>query len=368
VNLFDHHIFRTTFHNDGWTWTPAHPTLFDCQVTLSNNEQKQDTVKSYFGMRKIHAENGSIFLNNRPLYQKLVLDQGYWPEGLLTAPDDAAFKKDIEMTKQMGFNGCRKHQKVEDPRFLYWADKLGYLVWGECAAAPAFTSTSIGRTISEWEEVIDRDFNHPAIINWVPINESWGVPQVHSDRMQQHYTQTLYHLIHALDDTRLVESNDGWEQTETDVCGIHNYAQGNQDEPQKYDYFVDTLSNWRKLVSQPPGVWSIFAKGYHYTGQPIVLSECGGIGYKKDADKDGWGYTSASSDDDYLHEYQQVINGIAKSQSIVGFCYTQLCDVEQEINGLLTYDRQFKVDPDKIKQINDYFVPARVLPFKNQEK
>lgn len=362
VNLFDHHIFRTMFHNDGWTWTPTHPTLFDCEVDLTENGLSKDEVKSYFGMRKIHSEEGSIYLNNRPIYQKLVLDQGYWPKGLLTAPDDNDFKRDIEMSKKMGFNGCRMHQKVEDPRFLYWADRLGYLVWGECAAAPAFTNTAISRTIIEWEEIIERDFNHPSIITWVPINESWGVPQIHQDLKQQHYAQTLYHLIHTLDNTRLVSSNDGWEQTITDICGIHNYAQGNADEPEKYKYFVDTLSSWQKLIAQPPGAWNIFAKGYHYTGQPIVLSECGGIAYKKASDDQGWGYTTASSDEDYLKAYTRVIKGIANSRSIVGFCYTQLCDVEQEVNGLLTYDRHFKVDPNKIREINDFFIPAKVLP------
>lgn len=362
INLFDHHIFRTMFHNDGWTWTPVHPTLFDCNATLSKNNQITDKVTSYFGMRKIHADEGSIYLNNRPIYQKLVLDQGYWPDGLLTAPSDEAFKKDIEMSKKMGFNGCRKHQKVEDPRFLYWADKLGYLVWGECAAAPAFTATSISRATSEWEEIIERDFNHPAIITWIPLNESWGVPQIHSDPQQQHYSEMLYHLVHSLDNTRLVGSNDGWEQTVTDVCGIHNYGQGNSNEKEKYDYFVDSLSNWQKLVSQPSASWSIFAKGYRYTGQPIMLTECGGIGYVKSDDKKGWGYTSATSNDNYVSEYARVIAAIAKSQSIVGFCYTQLSDVEQEVNGLLTYDRQFKADPEKIKKINSFFVPTKIKP------
>ena len=368
LNLFDHHIFRTMFHNDGWTWTPDHPVLFDCDVELrSTDDLVLDHVSSYFGMRKIHTEDGQIYLNNRPLYQKLVLDQGYWREGLLTAPSDDAFKKDIEMTKEMGFNGCRKHQKVEDPRFLYWADKLGFLVWGESAAAPAFTAKSIQEVTDEWQEIIQRDFNHPSIIEWVPINESWGVPQIHSDHQQQHYAQALYHLVHALDSTRLVESNDGWEQTITDVCGIHNYAQGNKDEPEKYAHFVDSLADWQRLVAQPPGGWRTFAKGYKYQGQPIVLTECGGIGYKKASNDNGWGYTSVSSDEGFLNDYGRVIKAIAKSQSLVGFCYTQLCDVEQEVNGLLTYDREFKVDPNKIKAINDFFVPASVKPFDDKQ-
>lgn len=133
VDLLQNYIFRTNFHHEGWSWTPETPNLFDVEFVLKQKENIKDVVSSYFGLRKIHQENGMIYLNNKPYYQKLILDQGYWPTGLMTAPTDDALAKDIQVAKEMGFNGCRKHQKTEDPRFLYWADKLGYLVWGECA-------------------------------------------------------------------------------------------------------------------------------------------------------------------------------------------------------------------------------------------
>ncbi|MCL1986787.1 MAG: glycoside hydrolase family 2, partial [Firmicutes bacterium] len=175
VNLFSQKIFRTLMHDNGWTWSPDNPNLFDVKLRLLDGLKLLDSVTSYFGMRKIHTQNGMIYLNNRPFYQKLVLDQGYWEQGLLTAPSDDAFKQDIILAKEMGFNGARKHQKVEDPRYLYWADKLGFLVWGECAAAPIFSNKAVARLTREWLEIIERDYNHPCIVAWVPINESWGV-------------------------------------------------------------------------------------------------------------------------------------------------------------------------------------------------
>lgn len=173
-SLFNQKIDRSDFHGRGWTWTPETPNLFDVVFDVWSQGKCIDTVKSYFGMRKIHIQDGMVHLNNRPYYQKLVLDQGYWPTSLMTAPTDEDYKKDIELAKAMGFNGCRKHQKVEDPRFLFWADQLGFIVWGECASPSVYTRTSGGKVMAEWQEIIDRDYNHPCITTWVPINESWG--------------------------------------------------------------------------------------------------------------------------------------------------------------------------------------------------
>lgn len=359
INILGNHIFRMGYHNEGWLWTPEHPNLFTVDFETTAPNAVTDKVSSYFGMRKIHTANGMTYLNNRPYYQKLVLNQGYWPEGLLTAPSDEAFQKDISLAKEMGFNGARIHQKVEDPRYLYWADKMGFICWGECAAAPVFTRKAETTLYKEWLEIIERDYNHPSIVTWVPINESWGVPQVHIDRQQQHFTQAMYHLIHSLDTTRLVQSNDGWAQTETDICAVHNYAHGAKDDKETYDYYQETLHLWESIIRNPP-VWDIFAEGFTYQGQPILLTEFGGIGYnKQDADK-GWGYTGAKSDEEFISEYQRIMKAVSQSHSLNGIVYTQLTDTEQEVNGLLTVDRQPKVDPEVIKKANEFFIRAFV--------
>lgn len=359
ADLFGKNIFREGYHNEGWLWSPEHPHLFSVSFETVAPKGKPDTVESYFGMRKIHTSKGMVYLNNRPYYQKLVLNQGYWPNSLLTAPDDEAFKKDINLMKEMGFNGSRLHQKVEDPRFLYWADKLGFICWGECAAAPVFTAKAETTLYKEWLEIIDRDFNHPSILTWVPINESWGVPQVHIDRQQQHFTQGLYHLIHSLDSTRLVESNDGWAQTETDICAIHNYNHGSKDDHKTYNYYTESLSSWEKVLLNPP-VWDIFADGFHYLGQPILLTEFGGVGYNKKDTEKGWGYTGATTDDEFVSEYQRIINAVSKSHCLNGFVYTQLSDTEQEVNGLLDVNHDPKVKPELIKDANDFFIRSFV--------
>ncbi|XZF75307.1 glycoside hydrolase family 2 protein [Bacillus sp. AL-1R] len=351
-SLYNQKIFRTSFHHDGWNWTPENPNLFDVKITLFEGNNEIDEIKTYFGMRKIHTENKMIYLNNRPYYQKLVLDQGYWPDGLLTAPTDEDFKKDIILSKEMGFNGCRKHQKVEDPRFLYWADKLGFLVWGECAASPSYSEDAAARLMKEWVEIVERDFNHPSIIAWVPLNESWGIPNVRDNRQQQHHSQAMYHLIHSIDPTRLVISNDGWELTKSDIVAVHNYNHGNKDEGFKYERFVEDLAKEETILSSMPAKRSIFANGFNYEGEPILLTEFGGIGYKVGADA-GWGYTSVGNEEDFINDYSRVMKAVYSSNILHGYCYTQLTDVEQEINGLLTYTREPKCNLKEIKKIND---------------
>lgn len=356
IDLQQQHIFRTSYHNNGWTWTPENPQLFDVKLSISDLEKSYDCIKTYFGLRKISTENGMILLNNKPYYQKLVLDQGYWPDGLLTAPSDEAYIQDIKLAKEMGFNGCRKHQKVEDPRFLYWADKLGYLIWEEISSAPVYSENTVNRIIYDWQETISRDYNHPSIIMWVPLNESWGVDQIHRNRVQQHFSLALYHLLHALDNTRLVESNDGWDNTITDVVAIHNYSHGTKTDSKTYKHFCDTLSCKENLLNSAPGVFSVFAPGFKYQGQPIVLTEFGGVGFgsKKKGD---WGYTGAKDKKEYIQELARIIKPIRASEGLWGYCYTQLTDVEQEINGLLTADRQPKVP---IKQLNKIFNFKRI--------
>lgn len=351
IQLYNKKIFRQGFHEGGWNWSPEHPHLIEVRLKLKKADQVLDQVDSYFGMRKVHQDNGMVYLNNRPYYQKLVLDQGYWPDGLMTAPEDNDFVQDIKMAKAMGFNGCRKHQKVEDPRFLYWADRLGFIVWGECASAVYYANEAVSRLTKEWLEIIKRDFNHPSIVTWVPLNESWGVPNIADDRQQQHHSQAMYHLIHSLDPTRLVVSNDGWEHTITDICTLHNYAHGNKGEYDKQEAFLKNNATLEAILDSMPAARKPYASGFGYRGEPILLSECGGISFQNSGEG-SWGYTTVQDEQEFLEEYERLISAIYQSQAIFGFCYTQLTDVEQETNGLLTYDRKWKVEPEKIKTIH----------------
>lgn len=356
INLFKNKIFQHGFHGTGknrsWLWSPENPNLFDVTFTIKKNNNIYDCLNSYFGLRKVTTENGMVYLNNKPYYQKLVLDQGYWRDGLLTAPTDEDLKKDIVLAKEMGFNGCRKHQKVEDPRFLYWADTLGFLVWGECASFISFDTRGIERLTKEWFEIIERDFNHPCIITWVPLNESWGIPDVRSNLQQQSYAMAIYYLIRSLDTTRLVISNDGWELTHSDICAIHNYTHGNIEETDKYQNFMDELASVEGLINSMAAQRNVYANGYQYQGEPILLTEFGGIGFSVGADA-GWGYTSANTAESFIQDYERIMKAVYASKALHGYCYTQLTDVEQEINGLLTYDREPKCKLSKIKQIND---------------
>lgn len=330
-------------HGLGRWWTPHKPNLYDVTVTLLVDGQAADTLDSYFGMRKISVEAGKVMLNNRVYFMRLILDQGYFPDGILTAPSDEALKQDIELAKSMGFNGARKHQKIEDPRFMYWADKLGYLVWGEMANAYSYSEDYVRKVTQEWQEAIERDYNHPSIVVWVPINESWGVPNILVDKRQQQHTLSMYHMTKSLDDTRLVVSNDGWENMSTDLVTIHDYAWRRGDLEERY-------STLEKTLGPKPHRREVLVGGTVYEGQPILVTEFGGIAFKK-SDWEGWGYSGAENEEDFLKKLKDVVEPFLQSPHVQGICYTQLTDVEQEINGLLTYDRVPKAPLDQIKKI-----------------
>ncbi len=359
IDVFDNRIFHTSTHNGGWCWSPDNPKLFRIKAVLRKSGKCADEVDSYFGMRKIHTDGGMVYLNNRPFYQKLVLDQGYWKDSLMTAASDEDFKTDILLAKEMGFNGCRKHQKTEDPRFLYWADRLGYLVWEEIGSCAQFSSEAVRRTVGEWMEVVERDYSHPCIVTWVPLNESWGVPFIAVDRRQQELSLTLYHLLKSLDGTRLVVGNDGWEMTETDICAIHNYDHGEKNDIQAHERFRESLSRREELLHTYTAGRKIFVDGWQYQGQPILLTEFGGISFVE-KDSKAWGYTCISDREELEKEYGRIIDAIHASESIAGFCYTQLADVEQETNGLLTCERKPKVRPEIIREINDRVNKKRI--------
>ncbi|MCL2865554.1 MAG: glycoside hydrolase family 2 [Lachnospiraceae bacterium] len=324
-------------------WTPEQPHLVDVKVELLE-EDVLDTVDTYFGMRKISVQNGRILLNNNPYYQRLILDQGYWEASLLTPPSDQAIIDDIKLTKEMGFNGARKHQKIEDPRYYYWADKLGLLVWGELPSPYRYNSTAVINATKEMSEFIMRDYNHPCIITWATLNESWGVRGIVANKQRQDFAQALYYVAKSLDQTRLVSSNDGWEQPDAcDICAIHDYALF-QDNTDKYD-------DMQKILEHGLTGKMMYAAGSKYAGQPILMTEYGGIAFSDTADED-WGYFGkVKTEEEFLKRLEPVTDIFVKSRAYSGFCYTQLTDVMQEVNGLLTADRKPKVAVEKLSAI-----------------
>ncbi|MFP4977948.1 glycoside hydrolase family 2 protein [Paenibacillus sp. CN-4] len=332
-----------TDHGLGRLWSPEHPNLYDIRFRLFREEHLLDEAAGYFGMRKVSIKDGRLCLNNRPYYQRLVLDQGYFPDGILTAPSDEALRHDIELTKEMGFNGVRKHQKTEDPRFLYWCDKLGLAVWSEAANAYDYSEVYVRRFTQEWLEIIERDYNHPSIITWVPLNESWGVPNVQIDTRQQQHGLAMYHLTRSLDEMRPVVYNDGWEHMTTDLVTIHDYES-------RQEVLETRYASAQSTVSAMPANRSLFVGGASYQGQPILISEFGGIAFKK-SEWEGWGYSGAENEEDFLAKLKAVVGPMFTSPVIQGYCYTQLTDVEQEINGLLTYDRTPKAPLEAIRSI-----------------
>jgi hypothetical protein len=329
-------------------WSPERPTLLDATLRLWQGGQLVDEVHSYTALRSANVLRDRFMLNGKPYVLRLVLDQGYWPHTLLAAPDDDALRRDVELAKAMGFNGVRKHQKLEDPRYLYWADRLGLLVWEEMPSAYRFTRTAIKRTVREWAEAIDRDYSHPCIIVWVPFNESWGVPELPTVQAQRHAVQALYHLTKTLDPTRAVIGNDGWESSATDIIGIHDYDSNLEHIRQRYGPEVEPAQLFDR---RRPGGRVLTLDGYPHKGQPIVLTEFGGISFQVQAEagvKRIWGYTTVEDAETFAHLYEQLLDTVINTQLFSGFCYTQFADTFQEANGLLHADRTPKIPLERI--------------------
>ncbi len=325
-------------------WSPERPTLLDAEVTLRCGDVVLDRIRSYTALRSVSINRDRFMLNGRPYQLRLVLDQGYWPESFMTAPSDQHLKRDVELVKLMGFNGVRKHQKIEDPRFLYWADRLGLLVWEEMPSAYRFSSRAITRMVREWTEAIQRDYSHPCIIVWVAFNESWGVPNLTLTQAHRNAVEALYHLTRTLDSTRPVIGNDGWEASATDILGIHDYDA----DPEKLQARYAVTDPVRTLFDQRrPGGRILTLDGFPHRGQPIVLTEFGGIAYdpKQDpeADKTTWGYTRAHTAESFLVSYRHLLQVVNETFMFSGFCYTQFTDTFQEANGLLNADRTPKL-------------------------
>jgi beta-galactosidase/beta-glucuronidase len=328
-------------------WCPEKPDLYDMKITLLNNCELEDTVKTYFGMRKISCKDGIILLNNRPFYQKLILDQGYWEESDITPPDEEAIIKDIALVKEMGFNGVRKHQKIEDPRFYYWADVMGLVVWGEMPSAYSFNKNEIFNIITEYQKFIERDYNHPSIIFWVPMNESWGIRKVLNSKEQQNFVKSLYYLTKSLDPLRLISGNDGWENVYSDLISIHDYSINGDTFSEKY--LTENINN----IFLPSGR-KLLAENEILSGQPIMLTEFGGIALDSQTKNGNWGYNmGASNNEDFYKRYKNLVENVYKMKNVCGFCYTQLTDVKQEVNGLLDMNHKPKFILDNINKINN---------------
>jgi beta-galactosidase/beta-glucuronidase len=344
--------FFLHMENPIW-WTPEHPHLYDLRVRLFKDGELVDDVSSYFGMRSVEIRDGRFFLNGEACYLKMVLDQGYWPEGLLAAPSDEALRADVEWAKKFGYNGARKHQKIEDPRWLYWCDKLGLMVWGEMANARAWSAGTEEALMAEWQRALNRDFNHPCIVTWVPVNESMGFPGLREGHPGQYaFLERIVMATRLLDPERPVIDNDGWEHTDvTDICAIHDYTPTAEGLLKRYQATL-------KGKGLPTLTWvpdkPVFTHGSKDRGQPIMLTEVGGFLTRPYwLPQEEWDvlyrhYGTVGTAEELLEKYRDLMRGLAQLPFVSGFCYTQLTDVEQEMNGLLTYDRKPKLDADEI--------------------
>jgi beta-galactosidase/beta-glucuronidase len=328
-------------------WTPERPRLVDAEVSLRHDGATVDSVESYLGLRSTGIADGRFLLNGHPCYLRSVLAQGYWPESHLAAPSADALRREVELIKELGFNAVRVHQKVEDPRFLYWCDKLGLLVWGEMANAFEFSTVAVERLVREWLEVVRRDRSHPSIVTWLPMNESWGIQDVTLDPAQRHYADTLYHLTRALDPTRPVLSNDGWEHSSSDIVGIHDYAPRGDLLRERY---ADADAVGRTMQGRP-AMRTLLLPGYEPGDRPVMLTEFGGVRYTSNRLSRGWGYSQAGSTKDFAERLSDLFDAVLDSTELAGFCYTQLTDTEQEQNGLLTADRKPKIPAKQVREI-----------------
>jgi len=329
-------------------WSPERPTLLGARLTLTAPDQPDDEVLTYTGLRTIRVDGRKIRLNDVELYQRLVLNQGYWPESHIAAPSNDALKREVELILALGFNGARNHQKAEDPRFLFWADRLGLLLWGETANAFTYTDLGIDRHIREWRELVVRDRNHPSIITWVPFNESWGVDDVGYSANQQHAVKSAYHATHQLDGTRPVVGNDGWENVIGDILTIHDYAWDPATLEHRYgsdtapEEMQDRYENGHRRLT---------VGDYDVANKPVILSEYGGVSYAPARGENWFGYGMVSTAEEFLEKYRDLTTVVSDSRQLAGFCYTQLTDTMQEINGLLTENREPKVDIDEVRKI-----------------
>ena len=334
------HAFRAALAlSEVRAWEPGSPVLYDLTLTLGGPDGTADVVKSYFGLRSITLAAPAILLNGKPVFQRLVLDQGFYPEGIYTAPTDEALRRDIELSQAVGFNGARLHQKVFEERFLYWADRLGYLVWGEFPSwglDPKLPG-ALERFLPEWLEVLDRDYSHPCIVGWCPFNET--KPDHNPEVLRNVYLATK-----AADHTRPVIDASGWTHVVCDVYDSHDYDQNPEAFAARHAPFATGGEPLRRFPKDD----------VPYRGEPYFISEYGGIWWNPGQTEDkSWGYGARPQDhDEFYARYRALTETLLKHPRMCGFCYTQLTDVEQEVNGIYTYEREPKHDTEALRAIN----------------
>ncbi len=318
-------------------WNPGEPNLYDLNIVLSG-EQGRDRVSSYFGLRSITLTDNEILINKKPVFQRLVLDQGFYPDGIYTAPTDEDLKRDIEISMGLGFNGARMHEKIFEQRYIYWADRLGYLVWGEHAnwGLNVTTATGLERFLPEWMEVLERDFNSPAIVGWCPFNETWD--RSNGTRQNDEVLRIVYNCTKMYDKTRPVIDTSGFYHVVTDIYDVHDYEQV----PERFAAKFEPMKHGGE-------VYVDFPDRQRYEGQPYFVSEYGGVRWVPGGDNSA---SRASSEEEYIEIYRELTKTLLSNPRICAFCFTQLYDVEQEVNGLYTYDRKPKFDDSIFRAIN----------------
>lgn len=337
---------------DDWLWSPERPHLIDATLRIESPdaESAPDVVHSYFGIRTIDEGDGRFLLNGRPYPVRGVLSQGYWPDTHLAAPGADALQAEAQLVKDLGFNTVRVHQKLEDPRFLYWADRLGLLVWAEMPSAYEFSTTSVQRLTSEWAAAVARDLSHPSIAVWVPLNESWGVHDIATDPRQRELARALVHLAKALDGTRLVVSNDGWEHTRSDLLTVHDY----ENDAERLLRSYGTGAARRNLEGIGPNGKRMLVgtdeERATTAARAIVLSEFGGVSVDPEVE-DAWGYRLVESREQLETHLTALFTAVQESEGLAGWCYTQLTDTAQETNGLADERRIPKLPVERLRAI-----------------
>lgn len=326
-------------------WSPDNPTLLGASVALENGRGDiLDEVGSYLGLRSVSADRDRFLLNDRPVRVRAVLAQNYWPETHLAASAET-LRREVELILDLGFNAARVHQKAEDPRFLYWADRLGLMVWAETASAYAFDDQAIQDLTTEWTALVRRDRSHPCVVTWVPLNESWGVQHLSHDPRQRALSRAVSDLTRALDGSRPVISNDGWEHTASDMLTIHDYDGDADALASRYahSHEIDAL-----VTSFGPAGRRLLLDD-HTRALPVMVTEFGGVSLASD-DEEEWGYSTAGDLDEFADRVCAIINAIETARPLAGYCYTQLTDTGQETNGLLRADRTPKIPVERVRQ------------------
>ena len=325
-------------------WDLGQGNLYDVIFEIVKDGDIKDTLKGYFGLRDVRLTKEGFYLNGRRIFGRFVLDQGFYPDGIYTAPSDEALIFDIEASMKFGFNGARLHQKVFEPRFLYHADRLGYMVFDETGnwGLDHTDPMSIYHFLPEWIEEVKRDMSHPSVIGWCPFNETWDQE---GRRQSNDFINMIFEVTRAIDPTRPIVTNSGSYPCRSDVHDVHDYEQDPEKFREYYSHIGEGIVNCQIKRRQPDRIWYDPAK-------PIFVSEYGGIKWVIGEDASAWGYgVSVKSEEEFLERLKGLTDVLLDNKDIFAYCYTQLTDVEQEQNGLLTYDRVFKFDPAIINEI-----------------